>query len=99
MEILDDRGTTRSPDQPDRRGNPTCQLRGNEAGVLKRPWGYRSEPSELARTLRLATDAVTQLQGIRAEKINSLKRRIQNGTYYVPGERIAERMLLKGFLV
>ena len=99
MEIQDDRGTTRSPDQPDRQGNPTCQHWGNGAGVSKRPSGFCPEPWERARTLRLATDAVTQLQGIRAEKINSLKRKIENGTYYVPGEKIAERMLLKGFLV
>ena len=56
----------------------------------------RSEQQEQALRVENAIDS---LQAIRRDKIESLKQRIRNGTYRVPGEIIADRMLQKGVLL
>lgn len=58
----------------------------------------RVELSDKARALLVASDALSQLPAIRADKIESLKRAIKDGTYHVPAEKIAERILGEGVL-
>jgi flagellar biosynthesis anti-sigma factor FlgM len=48
--------------------------------------------------MQIATAALKQTPAIRADKVAELKARITPGTYQVPGEAIAERMLTDDLL-
>jgi negative regulator of flagellin synthesis FlgM len=58
--------------------------------------GDRVELSDKARALLVASDAIVKLPQIRADKVESLKQSIEDGSYHVPGEKIAERILGEG---
>jgi negative regulator of flagellin synthesis FlgM len=58
--------------------------------------GDRVELSDKARALLVASDAIGQLPQIRADKVESLKQSIKDGSYHVPGDKIAERILGEG---
>lgn len=53
----------------------------------------RVEVSDAGRARQAAAAALEQTPSIRADKVADLKARIKAGTYQVPGEAIAERML------
>lgn len=65
------------------------------SGIAK-DGGDRVELSDKARALLVASDAIAQLPHIRADKVESLKQSIKDGSYHVPGEKIAERILGEG---
>jgi negative regulator of flagellin synthesis FlgM len=54
------------------------------------------ELSDRARALQVANESLNNLQLIRKDRVESLKQSIKNGSYQVPGEKIAERMLGEG---
>jgi flagellar biosynthesis anti-sigma factor FlgM len=58
--------------------------------------GDRVELSDKARALLVASDAIGKLPQIRRDKVESIKQAIKDGTYHVPGEKIAERILGEG---
>ena len=58
--------------------------------------GDRVELSDKARALLVASDAIVTLPQIRKDKVESLKQSIKDGSYHVPGEKIAERILGEG---
>jgi len=58
--------------------------------------GDRVELSDRARALLVASEALSKQPQIRTEKVHSLKQMIKAGTYHVPGEKIAERLLGDG---
>ncbi len=78
------------------------QVHGGKLDSTARPSGTakdggdRVEFSEKARALLVASDAVNTLPQIRADKVESIKQSIKDGTYHVPGEKIAERILGEG---
>lgn len=53
----------------------------------------RVEISDQGRAMQVAAAALKRTPQIRADKVAALKARINDGTYQVPGEDIAERML------
>ena len=53
----------------------------------------RVDVSDTGRAMQIATAALQQTPAIRADTVAELKARITAGTYQVPGEAIAERML------
>jgi negative regulator of flagellin synthesis FlgM len=58
----------------------------------------RVEVSDAGRAMQVATAALKQIPAIRAGKVADLKARMTAGTYQVPGEAIAERMLTDDLL-
>ena len=58
----------------------------------------RVEVSDKGRAMQVAAAALKQTPKIRADKVASLKARIDEGTYQVPGADIAERMLADDLL-
>ena len=56
----------------------------------------RVELSDRARALHVANDSLKTSESIRADKVEYLKQTLNNGTYHVPGVKIAERMLGEG---
>lgn len=72
---------------------PTPLEAGSRRGEAGRLPADRVELSDQARALYVAKAALAELPLIRQDKIASLKQRIQNGTYRIPGEKIAQRML------
>lgn len=58
----------------------------------------RVEVSDQGRAMQVAAAALKQTPKIRADKVASLKARINEGTYQVPGADIAERMLADDLL-
>ena len=58
--------------------------------------GDRVEFSDRARALLVASEAISKQPQIRSDKVESLKQMIKDGTYNVPGEKIAERLLGEG---
>lgn len=53
----------------------------------------RVDISDQGRAMQVATAALKQAPAIRADRVAELKARIKDGTYQVPGEAVAERML------
>jgi flagellar biosynthesis anti-sigma factor FlgM len=58
--------------------------------------GDRVELSDRARALLVAADEIENLPQIRLDKVENLKQMIKDGTYHVPGQKIAERLLGEG---
>lgn len=53
----------------------------------------RAELSEQARTLTKAKDAFKSSPAADTERVNRIKEQVENGTYTVPVEKLAEAML------
>ncbi len=51
------------------------------------------ELSKEGREFILAMEAISKTSGVRAEKVDDIKRRIEKGTYSVEGEKVAEKIL------
>jgi negative regulator of flagellin synthesis FlgM len=58
----------------------------------------RVEVSDKGRAMQVAAAALKRTPKIRADKVAGLKARINDGTYQVSGEDIAERMLADDLL-
>jgi negative regulator of flagellin synthesis FlgM len=58
----------------------------------------RVEVSDTGRAMQVGAAALKQTPKIRADKVAALKARINDGTYQVSGEDIAERMLADDLL-
>jgi negative regulator of flagellin synthesis FlgM len=58
----------------------------------------RVDVSDTGRAMQVAAAALKQTPKIRADKVAALKARINDGTYQVSGEDIAERMLADDLL-
>ena len=96
MKIRDDHGLPRGiPPQP-RPVQGTRPDPGADPSAPAPKTGDRVELSEKARALRVAHAALSQLPPVRTEKVESLKQAVQAGTYQVPAEKVAERMLGDG---
>ncbi|MFO8241092.1 MAG: flagellar biosynthesis anti-sigma factor FlgM [Dissulfuribacterales bacterium] len=48
--------------------------------------------SSISRDIKLAQKAIAELPDIREEKVRGLKEQIEQGTYIVSGEKIAEKI-------
>lgn len=66
------------------RAGEVRDARGNSANV---------EISDTARLMRKATDVVNGAPDVRAEKVAALKKAIQEGTYRVDAEKVAEKVI------
>lgn len=51
--------------------------------------------SEEAKTYQFAINKLKDIPEIRTDKVNSLKKQIQSGTYKVDADKIAEKMIDK----
>ena len=69
---------------------------GSQTPSSRRAGEDRVEFSDRARAMLVASESLAQSQQIRVDKVESLKQSIKNGTYHVPGEKIAERLLGEG---
>jgi flagellar biosynthesis anti-sigma factor FlgM len=58
----------------------------------------RVELSERARAMQVASGALQTLPDIQGDKVEDIKQLVKSGSYWIPGEKIAERMLGDGFL-
>lgn len=58
----------------------------------------RVELSDRARAMQVASGALQKLPDIRVDKVDDIKQLVKSGSYWIPGEKIAERMLGDGFL-
>jgi len=67
-----------------------------QAGQSGKTGGDRVELSDRARALIVASASLKTAPQIRIDKVDSLKQKIKDGTYHVPGEKIAERVLGEG---
>jgi negative regulator of flagellin synthesis FlgM len=76
--------------QPSR---PDPAAAGPSAG---KPSGDRVELSDQARALHAAKEALSQLPEVRQDLVKDLRERVKAGTYAVPADKIAERMLGEG---
>lgn len=96
MKIQNDKGIPGGiPPQP--RPVQGSQLdRPVQASPGQRPTADRVELSDRARALHAAREALSQLPQIRQDRVEALKRLVVAGTYGVPGEKVAERMLAEG---
>ena len=96
MKIRDDNGLPRGiPPRPQsvQGSRSDSNASSQRAGV---PAGDRVELSDQARTLQVAQGALAQLPEVRTEKVQAIKQMVMAGTYHVPGEKVAERMLGEG---
>jgi negative regulator of flagellin synthesis FlgM len=55
--------------------------------------------SSISRDIKLAKKAIEKLPDIREKKLRGLKDQIEQGTYDVSGEKIAEKMLSEPFFI
>ena len=72
---------------------------GAAAGASGGARGDRVELSERAKALQVASTEMANLPDIQVDKVSQLKQLVKSGSYWVPGEKIAERMLGEGVLV
>lgn len=86
------RGLAQTP-QPVQGGKLDPNGRSGPAGKVG---GDRVELSDRARALLVASDSLKNTPPIRMDKVETLKHTIKDGTYHVPGEKIAERVLGEG---
>jgi negative regulator of flagellin synthesis FlgM len=86
------RGLAQTP-QPVQGGKLDPNAKTGPTGKLG---GDRVELSDRARALLVASDALKNAPQIRKDKIESIKQTLTDGTYHVPGEKIAERLLGEG---
>jgi len=86
------RGLAQTP-QPVQGGKLDPNTKTGPTGKLG---GDRVELSDRARALLVASDSLKSTPQIRMDKVESIKQTIKDGTYHVPGEKIAERLLGEG---
>jgi flagellar biosynthesis anti-sigma factor FlgM len=86
------RGLAQTP-QPVQAGKLDPNAKTGPSGKIG---GDRVELSDRARALLVASDSLQNTPQIRTDKVESLKHNIKDGTYHVPGEKIAERLLGEG---
>lgn len=67
-----------------------------EASRIRGDGGDRIELSDRARALHAAKAALADLSEIREEKVAYFKQKIKDGTYQVPGEDVAQRLMDEG---
>ncbi len=61
--------------------------------TVKQEFGSdKVELSKEGREFILAMEAISKTSDIRAEKVNDIRRRIEKGTYFVEGEKVAEKI-------
>ena len=68
--------------------NSESKKRINENVVLEE----KVSISSIARDVKLAKKAIEELPDVREERVRELKDQIEQGTYNVSGEKIAEKM-------
>ena len=68
--------------------NSESKKRINENVVLEE----KVSISSISRDVKLAKKAIEELPDVREERVRELKDQIEQGTYYVSGEKIAEKM-------
>ena len=68
--------------------NSESKKRINENVVLEE----KVSISSISRDVKLAKKAIEELPDVREEKVRELKDQIEQGTYNVSGEKIAEKM-------
>ena len=96
MKVRNDDGISRGTPQTSKPVQ-TGKVDAASRATPPRPTGEdRVELSDRARALHVANDSLKTLQSIRMDKVESLKQVIKDGTYHVPGVKIAERMLGEG---
>lgn len=96
MKIRNEDGLGRNiPHGPQQVKGNRLDSSGRTSGPTKES-GDRVELSDKARALLVASDAIGKLPKIREDKVEALKQSIKDGTYHVPGEKIAERILGEG---
>jgi flagellar biosynthesis anti-sigma factor FlgM len=98
MKIRDDHGASRGINQNSRPVNPLRSDKGSDLKGFGWSGGDRLELSDRARALSVARESMASSSLIQADKIDTLKQAIMDGTYHVPAEEIAGRMLGEGFL-
>jgi flagellar biosynthesis anti-sigma factor FlgM len=57
------------------------------------------ELSDRARAMHVASSEMQKHPDIQVDKVEQLKQLVKSGSYWVPGEKIAERMLGEGLFV
>lgn len=96
VKIQHDDGISRGPSQASQSVQGTKADPSSRSSSAEGRGEDRVELSERARALLVASDSIDTLQQIRSDKVESLKQSIKNGDYYVPGQKIAERILGEG---
>lgn len=86
------RGMAQTP-QPVQGGKLDPHAQASRSG---KTGGDRVELSDRARALHVASESLEKTPQIRMDRVEPLKRMIKDGTYHVPGEKIAERLLGEG---
>jgi negative regulator of flagellin synthesis FlgM len=66
---------------------------GGRAKGAEAPGGDTLEVSARGRELAKAQQAVDEASEVRADKVAEIKKRIEDGTYHVPAEVIARKLL------
>jgi flagellar biosynthesis anti-sigma factor FlgM len=96
VKIHDDKGISRGvPQNP--QAVPTGRVESGAQGAQARRTSHdRVEFSDRARALLVASDALDILPQIRVDKVDQLKQLVKSGTYWVPGEKVADRILGEG---
>jgi negative regulator of flagellin synthesis FlgM len=56
----------------------------------------RLELSDRGRALQVAAEALKKTPEVRADRVESLKQQLKDGSYHVSGENIADRLLGDG---
>jgi len=96
VKVHDDNGISRSIPSRPRPVHGSQSDPNSKSQTVKPPIGDRVEVSDRARALLVAKQALSQSPEVRQEKVEALKQMVKAGTYQVPGEKIAERMLGDG---
>ncbi len=96
MKIRDDDGMPRGI-QPQPRPIEAGRLDSKpQASTSGKPVADRVELSDRARSLHLAQEALSRLPEIRQDRVEALRQMVKAGTYHVPSDKIADRMLGEG---
>jgi len=98
MQIQDEPGGSLGIGQGSRPITPARSDRSKESKASGWSGEDRLELSERARALAVAKEAIGITPVIQEDKVDHIKNSIKNGSYHVPSEEIASRMLGEGFL-
>jgi flagellar biosynthesis anti-sigma factor FlgM len=98
VKIQDDKGISRGVSQNAQAMSTGRVEPGTQNAEARRTSQDRAEFSDRARALLVASDALTNLPQIRTDKVDQLKQLVKSGTYWVPGEKVADRILGEGLL-
>lgn len=95
MKITD---TKEAASQAIQQYNAPKSVRPETRGGAVPPQGEKVELSSNVKDLQYIKKAVDELPDVREDKVLDLKKQIQEGTYNVNGEKIAEKMLGESLL-